>query len=238
MEEPVDDPVFTGEARIDLTGMRRSYARGGITAGDLHPDPFAQFNRWLEDAVAAELVEPNAMTLATTDPTGHPSARTVLLKGVDHGTADAAGTSPGGFVFFTDYESRKGRNLLANPACALLFAWVPMARQVAVTGHAERLSAPASDAYFASRPRGSQIGAWTSHQSQVIGDREELETRRGIMERRFPGEVPRPPYWGGFRVVAREIEFWQGRPDRLHDRLRYRRRDDEPGVWAIERLAP
>ena len=237
MDEPVKEPPPADGPRIDLTSMRRNYQRNGIAPGQLESDPFMQFTRWLADAVTAKIVEPNAMTLATTDGARRPSARTVLLKGLDH-TDHADAGAEGGFVFFTNYESRKGRQLLANPACALLFTWLPLARQVAVTGHAHKIAPGASDDYFATRPRGSQIGAWTSPQSQAIGDRGELEARRAVMEREFPDDVPRPPHWGGFRVIPQEVEFWQGRPDRLHDRLRYRRREEEPGTWLIERLAP
>jgi pyridoxamine 5'-phosphate oxidase len=207
--------------------MRREYAARGLDEADLAPDPFAQFGRWLADVVAAELPEPNAMVVTTASAEGRPSVRTVLLK-----RYDAAG-----FVFFTNYTSRKGRELAANPAVALLFPWHPVARQVIVTGTAERVSAEETAAYFRTRPRESQLGAWASRQSEVIADRRVIEKRFARLAARYPqgATVPVPDFWGGFRVVPAEVEFWQGRPERLHDRLRYRRRGE---TWAMERLSP
>jgi pyridoxamine 5'-phosphate oxidase len=206
----------------------QSESRGaGLNESDLHPDPIRQFQRWFDDLLATETHEPTAMTLATATPDGKPSARVVLLKGLDQR----------GFAFFTNYDSRKGRELDANPVAALVFYWPALERQVRVEGRVERVSEAESDAYFLSRPTGSQLGAWASRQSEVVPDRRAFEDRMPELERRFPGgEIPRPPFWGGYRVVPDAIEFWQGRPDRLHDRLRYRRRED--GGWLVERLSP
>ncbi len=206
--------------------MRASYERGALDEGSTDPDPIAQFVRWFQEARDAGVREPNGMTLATTTPDGHPSARVVLLKGVD----------ARGFAFYTDYRSRKGAELAANPYAALVFWWEPLERQVRIGGRAERVSRDESAAYFATRPRGSQLGAWTSRQSSVVSDRAELDRASGATDARFPAEVPLPEHWGGFRVVPSEIEFWQGRRDRLHDRLRYRRAGDGP--WTRERLSP
>ncbi len=206
--------------------LRREYDRGGLDEGDLDPDPVVQFLGWFDAAVAAGLVEPNAMTLATAGPDGRPSARMVLLKGVDQA----------GFVFFTNYGSRKGRELDANPRAALVFWWGELQRQVRVEGRVERTGRQESAAYFRSRPVGARLGAWASEQSRVIGGRAVLEERVAELAERFGDDVPLPPFWGGYRVVPDAVEFWQGRPDRLHDRLRYRRRPD--GGWTVERLAP
>jgi pyridoxamine 5'-phosphate oxidase len=198
-----------------------------LNEADVDPDPIRQFRRWFEHALAAQVPEPNAMTLATAGPDGRPSARVVLLKGCDEA----------GFTFFTNYESHKGRELTANPWASLVFFWVELARQVRVEGTAERVLPAESDAYFRSRPLGSQLGAWASHQSEVLAGRAVLEQRLAQLVQQYAGqEVPRPPYWGGFRVQPVEIEFWQGRPNRLHDRLLYRRA--VPEGYCIERLSP
>lgn len=211
---------------IDVAALRRDYALASLTEADVDRDPIRQFERWFADAVAAEVPEPNAMTLATATRDGVPSARVVLLKGVD----------ARGFAFFTDYRSRKGAELAENPLAALVFLWKEIERQVRVVGAVSRVSAAESEAYFRSRPLGSRIGAWTSHQSAVIASRAELEERvRQVTARFADGEVPLPPHWGGFRVVPDAVEFWQGRPNRLHDRLRYRR---DTGRWVVERLSP
>jgi pyridoxamine 5'-phosphate oxidase len=212
-----------------LPEMRRSYdlSGDGLSESDLAPTWLAQFERWLEELVeSGRLAEPNAMVLATADADCRPSARTVLLKGVDER----------GFVLYTNLESRKGRDALANPNAALVFDWIEMGRQVVVTGTVEPVSEEESDAYFATRPRGSQIGAHASHQSRPIASREELEAACAEASDRYPDEVPRPPHWGGLRVAPDSVEFWQGRPNRLHDRLRFRR--SESGDWVVERLAP
>ncbi len=194
---------------------------------DLHPDPFQQFRAWFDAAVAAQPINPDAMTLATSTPDGRPSARMVLLKGVDER----------GFVFFTNYESRKGIELEANPRAALVFYWPVLERQVRVEGRVERTSAEESAAYFRSRPRGSRLGALVSPQSEVIPSRDVLEQWIAQLLPDFPDDdIPCPPFWGGYRVIPTSIEFWQGQPNRLHDRLRYERRED--GGWDVRRLAP
>ncbi|MCW2499504.1 MAG: pyridoxamine 5-phosphate oxidase [Frankiales bacterium] len=209
---------------LDLPSLRREYAREGLAEADLAPTWHGQFARWFEDA--SVLREPNAMVLATATPDGAPSARTVLLKGVD----------PTGFVFYTNHGSRKGAELAANPRASLVFPWTDLERQVLVTGTVERVGDPETEAYFRTRPRGSQLGAWASRQSAVLADRDELEARHAAVEERFAGdEVPVPPFWGGLRVVPTAVEFWQGRPSRLHDRLRYRL---SHGGWLVERLSP
>ena len=210
-----------------LAALRRSYELAGLDVADVDPDPIAQFARWLADAVAAELVEPNAMVLATADASGLPRARTLLLKVAD----------PRGFTFFTNYTSTKAAHLTENPQASLCFPWVALERQVTVTGAVERVSAAESADYFTSRPRGSQIGAWASRQSTVIASREVLTSRHAALSDRYPEgtAVPVPDFWGGYRLVPDDVEFWQGRPNRLHDRLRYRRADQG---WRIERLSP
>lgn len=198
----------------------------GLHRGMLDPDPVAQFSRWLADAEAAGLPEPNAMVLATVSAAGQPRGRTVLLKSHD---AD-------GFVFYTNRTSRKGTDLAAVARACLTFPWYALRRQVIIEGAVQELSTPDSEPYFHSRPRGSQLGAWASRQSTVIGSRDELEKRYAELEQRWAGEpVPMPEFWGGYRVVPAVIEFWQGRVNRLHDRFRYRRGD---GAWVIERQAP
>jgi len=209
----------------DLAQLRVDYKRAALSERDAAPDPFDQFARWFDEAAAAALPEPNAMTLATVDPAGGPAARIVLLKGID----------PRGLVFHTNYESRKGREMIAEPRVALLFFWVELQRQVRVEGVAERVSAEESEAYFAARPRGSQLSAWASPQSAPVPDRAWLEAQVTSVEARFTSTVPRPPHWGGIRVVPSRFEFWQGRESRLHDRLVWSKEGDR---WKIGRLAP
>ena len=207
--------------------LRKEYTRAGLKESDTHPNPIEQFRTWFDEALAANLHEPNAITLATSTPHGRPSVRVVLLKGFDER----------GFVFYTNYEGRKGEELEANPYCALLFYWGELERQVRVEGRVGRLPDEESDAYFAGRPRGSQLGAWASEQSRPVKDRGALEERLRELEAEYEGrEVPRPPFWGGYRVEPEVIEFWQGRENRLHDRLRYRRSGN--GGWRRERLQP
>ncbi len=209
-----------------LADLRREYARARLDETTISRDPVTEFARWFEEAVKAEVQEPNAMTLATATRDGVPSARIVLLKGFDQR----------GFVFFTDYRSRKGAELEGNPRAALVFYWGELERQVRITGEVSPVDREESEAYFRTRPRGSRLGAWISHQSQVISSRKQLEDRLPEMERKYPGDdVPLPPYWGGFRVVPEAVEFWQGRPSPLHDRIRYVRNGDG---WRIERLSP
>ena len=200
-----------------------------LEAGDLGGDPMIQFRRWFEDAEAEGIHLANAIALATADAEGRPSARHVLLRGFDDR----------GFVFFTNYESRKARQLGENPYAAFALMWKELDRQVCVTGAVERTTAEESDAYFASRPREARIGAWASAQGAVLGSREELMDRFVEMDRKYPGkDVPRPPFWGGFRIVPDTVEFWQARAFRLHDRFRYTLDDDEPSGWRVERLSP
>ena len=209
-----------------LAAARADYTRGGLTESDLAEDPFVMFERWYAEAHAAGIHEPNAMVVATVGPDFAPSARLVLLKGF----------SADGFVFYTNTGSRKGRDLAGNPRCALLFPWHAIERQVRVDGVASRLPLEAVEEYFAVRPRGSQIGAWASHQSRPVGGRTELEAAYAAAEERYAdGDVPVPEEWGGYLVHAESVEFWQGRPGRMHDRLVYRRTSSG---WDTERLAP
>ena len=214
-------------ARMSLPDMRRHYELHELLEETVAADPFAQFRRWFDDALAAPgVTEPNAMTLATVDPLGHPAARTVLLKGFDEQ----------GFVFYTNYDSAKGREIEAAPRAALVFFWAALERQVRITGPIAPTSAEESDRYFAMRPRGSQLGAWASRQSATVAGRAELEASRAQVEARCDdGPGPRPPHWGGYRLAPEAVEFWQGRPNRLHDRLRYVRAGEG---GRLERLAP
>lgn len=206
--------------------LRTDYARAELDERSVDRDPFRQFGQWFDEAVVARLPEPNAMTLATVGAEGHPSARVVLLKGADER----------GFAFYTNFESPKGRELAYRPLAALLFFWPQLERQVRVEGSVERVDAAEADSYFASRPHGSRLSAWASPQSALISDRASLEARFAEVAARFPGDaVPRPPNWGGYRVVPAMFEFWQGRRSRLHDRVVYHR--DSAG-WRIGRLAP
>jgi len=210
------------------THARKEYERGSLDEATVNRAPIRQFAAWYDDAVAAGVPEPEAMTLSTATPDGRPAARIVLLRGFDDR----------GFCFFTNYESRKGRELAANPHAALTFHWADLERQVRIEGRVERTTAVESDAYFHSRPATSRIGAWSSPQSRVITDRTALEAVVEQFRAAHPDEstIPRPEHWGGYRLVPEQIEFWQGRPSRLHDRLRFRRA--ESGPWVLERLAP
>ena len=212
---------------MSLSDLRREYTLAGLKESDLDPSPFKQFDKWFQQALAAGLPEPNAMTLATATPDGKPSARIVLLKGFDEL----------GFVFFTNYESQKGRELLANPQAALVCYWIELERQVRISGRASCVLADESETYFRSRPLGSQLGAWASQQGQVVSGRNILEDRLEELTQEYQSKpIPLPPYWGGYRVAPDTIEFWQGRPNRLHDRLRYTLQPGDP--WLIERLSP
>jgi pyridoxamine 5'-phosphate oxidase len=213
--------------KSELSGLRHEYDAHGLRRADLHSDPIEQFRAWFAAALAAEIRDVNAMSLATATPDGKPSVRIVLLKGLDER----------GFSFFTNYDSQKGRELDANAHAALVFYWVKLERQVRITGTAERTSREDSAAYFHSRPPGSRLGAWVSKQSEVIDSRKILDARLEQMAERFEGsEITLPPHWGGYRLKPDEMEFWQGRPNRLHDRFRYSRATD--GAWQIDRLAP
>lgn len=214
-------------ANPDISALRRNYTRESLSETGVHTDPIQQFDHWFREALNSELPEPNAMTLATAGRDGRPGARTVLLKGFDHQ----------GFVFYTNYESRKGQEIAENPRVALLFTWLELERQIRIEGRAERVSPEEAEAYFQSRPKGSQVGAWASPQSRVIAGREVLEQKLEELNETFKHDenLPLPPFWGGYRVYPDRIEFWQGRENRLHDRIRYSR---TATGWKIERLAP
>ena len=213
----------------ELADLRRDYEARPFDIADTDPDPFRQFARWFAEVADASELEPNAAVLATADGDGRPSARHVLVKGVDLR----------GFTVFTNHGSRKARQLAANPWASLTFTWAPLARQVLVDGAVERVTDAEADEYFATRPRSSQLGAWASEQSTVLADRAALDARYADAEERFAGRpVERPPFWGGYRVLPDRIEFWQGRPSRLHDRIVYLPDPGAPGGWRRERLAP
>jgi len=217
------------DVRHELAARRMQYETAGLDVADVAADPVTQWERWYEEAASAGVREPNAMVLATVDADGRPDARFVLARGLDDR----------GFVFHTNYASDKSRQLASHPHAAAVFSWLDLHRQVRVRGPVVRASAEESDEYFASRPRSSQIGAWASPQSDELADREELDDLIATIEARFDGvDVPRPPFWGGWRLGLAEVEFWQGRPSRLHDRVRYRRADPAEGGWRISRLAP
>ncbi|MCC5025076.1 MAG: pyridoxamine 5'-phosphate oxidase [Candidatus Synoicihabitans palmerolidicus] len=210
-----------------LASLRQDYCLAGLSAKDIAKDPFVQFEQWFQEAQAAQVIESNAMTLATVGTDGTPDARTVLLKGAD----------VRGFVFYTNYESTKGRDLAARPQATLLFPWLALERQVRISGSVTKVSREETDTYFRSRPLGSRLGAWASAQSTVVPDRATLEQSLSAVEARYAGQpVPTPPHWGGYRVIPSSIEFWQGRPNRLHDRLRYQLGPNQD--WIISILAP
>ncbi len=211
---------------MSIADLRQDYLQGALRENEAAPSPFTQFSAWFEQALAAHVPETNAMTLATVGADGRPSARIVLLKGQD----------AQGFTFFTNYESRKGDNLAANPFASLLFFWIPLERQIRIEGRIEKVTPEESDEYYARRPLGSRLGAWASPQSREVASRQVLETNEEQARARFGDNPPRPPHWGGYRLVPDYFEFWQGRTSRLHDRLRYQ--PDGQGGWTISRLAP
>ncbi len=211
---------------MSIADLRREYARARLDEANISPDPMIEFARWFAEATVAEVLEPNAMALATATRAGIPSVRIVLLKGYDER----------GFVFFTDYRSQKGAELQENPHAALALYWAELERQVRITGTASVVSREDSETYFQSRPRTSRLSTWVSHQSEVIGARAVLDHREREVRDQFPDDVPLPPHWGGFRVRPETVEFWQGRPSRLHDRLRYVRSGGTG--WRVERLSP
>lgn len=213
---------------MNIADLRQEYMRAGLAEAEALPDPFAQFGRWFGDALAANLPLANAMTLATVSDEGAPDARIVLLKGVEDGA----------FVFFTNYDSLKGRQLAARPEACLVFLWAPLERQVRIEGRVEKVPDQASDIYFASRPLGARLSARASTQSAVVPGREALERAMAEQKALHGDHPPRPPHWGGYRVMPSQVEFWQGRENRLHDRLRYRREPSVASAWTIERLAP
>ena len=212
---------------MDLSAIRSEYARAGLTERDVDPSPFIQLDRWLNEAIAANHPEPTAFTLATASKDAEPASRVVLLKGLNER----------GLVFYTGYDSAKGHDLAENPRASASFFWVLLERQIRVTGSVTKVSEEESFAYFSSRPRGSRLGAWASAQSAVIRGRAELEAQYAEIEKRFPGDdIPLPPHWGGYRISIDRMELWQGRPSRLHDRLRYTRTGDN--AWRVDRLSP
>lgn len=221
------------QAPTRLADLRVHYDQGHLDIGDLPADPLSAFQVWLEAAVAAQLPEPNAMVLSTADQTGQPSSRTVLLKNADER----------GFIFYTNLQSRKSREIWENPHASVVFPWFAMHRQVCVSGSASPISRTEAQEYFSTRPRDSKIGAWVSEQSTVITDRSIMDARFDELSRRYPQDIPMPDHWGGWLIVPRTIEFWQGRPSRLHDRLRFHRtiesgKFNDPSAWAVERLSP
>lgn len=214
------------DLRLYINSLRHDFAKQTLDERDVHIDPVLQFEKWFKEAVDAHVNEPNAMTVCTASKDGKPSARILLLRNFNED----------GFVFYTNYTSRKGSEILDNPNCALLFFWPELERQVRIEGVLQKQTAEESDLYFKTRPRGSKLGAWTSEQSKVISSRDVLDKEYEILSKKYPGEdIPRPPYWGGFLLKPVSIEFWQGRPSRLHDRILYTK---ENGNWKIERLAP
>lgn len=226
-QEPSDTPP--GEThRLSLADLRESYTRGGLDESSIDPNPIVQFENWFRQALAANLREPNAMTLATATHDGRPSARIVLLKEV----------SESGFVFYTNYRSRKARDLQQNPWAALIFYWADLERQVRIEGSVEKIQRSQSESYFQSRPKGSRLGAWASHQSQPVKSRAQLEIRLRDLEARYATSdaIPIPEFWGGYLVRPEVVEFWQGRPNRLHDRIEYRRKGEDE--WQFQRLSP
>jgi len=226
MEQGWGTDRFGQTSGVGISDRRTQYENPPLDVDDLLADPVAQWRQWYDEAVAAGVDEPNAMALATVDGDGHPDCRFVLVRGAD----------AHGFTFFTNLESAKARQLRSVPWAALTFAWMRMHRQVRLRGAVEQVDRAEADAYFANRPRGSQLAAWASPQSSVLANRADLDARYAAASSRFSGDVPRPPHWGGFRVRPGEFEFWQGRANRLHDRFRYRRANG--GSWTIERLAP
>ncbi len=222
--------MFIEAQKVDssLADLRQNYTLAGLSEADLNPHPIKQFEIWFQQALEADLIEPNAMTLATATPDGKPSARIVLLKGV----------SDRGFVFYTNYESQKGQQLIANPYAALVFLWDKLERQVRIEGKVKQLQPEESAQYFHSRPKSSQLGAWASAQSRVIPNREVLEQKLADLQEKYSSNttIPLPQHWGGFEVIPNRIEFWQGRPSRLHDRLVYDLQTDDS--WSIKRLSP